>query len=41
VLDAAMVDAMKKWRVVHLPLNAVFMTLSVLHVVTVLALKGW
>lgn len=41
VLDAAMVDVMKRWRAVHLPLNAVFVTLSALHVVAALALRGW
>lgn len=41
VLDGAMVDVMKRWRAVHLPLNAVFMTLSALHILAALALRGW
>jgi cytochrome b561 len=41
VLDAAVVDVMKRWRVVHLPLNAVFMVLSVVHIVAALVLRGW
>lgn len=41
LLDALTVDAMKRWRVVHMPLNAVFLVLSVLHIVTVLAWWRW
>jgi hypothetical protein len=41
LLDALTVDAMKRWRVVHMPLNAVFVVLSLLHIVTVLAWWRW
>ena len=41
LLDALTVDAMKKWRVVHMPLNATFVVLSLVHVVTVLVWWQW
>jgi hypothetical protein len=41
VLDAMTMDLMKKWRVVHMPINAVFMTLFVIHLLTVLLLRHW
>ncbi len=41
VLDAVMVDAMKKWRAVHLPLNAVFLVLVLAHVASVALLYPW
>jgi hypothetical protein len=41
LLDALTVDAMKKWRVVQMPLNAVFVVLAVLHVATILAWWRW
>lgn len=41
VLDAVMVDAMKRWRVVHLPLNIVFLVLAVTHIGTALAFWPW
>lgn len=41
LFDALTVDAMKKWRVVHMPLNAVFVVLSLLHVAAVLAWWRW
>ncbi|MFN8165080.1 MAG: hypothetical protein U0X76_02645 [Bacteroidia bacterium] len=34
--DSIMVDAMKKWRSVHLPFTAVLGILSALHIITVL-----
>ena len=41
VLDAATVDLMKKWRTVHMPLNAVFVVLALLHILAALWLKPW
>lgn len=41
LLDALTVDTMKKWRVVHMPLNATFVVLSLVHVVTVLVWWRW
>jgi len=41
VLDAVTVDFMKRWRVVHMPLNAVFLVLLCAHVVGVLLLRHW
>ncbi len=41
VLDGVVVDTMKRWRAVHLPLNAVFVVLALWHVATVLLLGGW
>ncbi len=41
VLDAVTVDLMKRWRVVHMPLNAVFLVLLFAHVVSVLLLRHW
>ena len=41
LLDAVTVDLMKKWRAVHLPLNAVFLTLATLHIVAALLLRPW
>jgi hypothetical protein len=41
VLDAVTVDLMKRWRVVHMPLNAVFLVLLVTHLVSVLLLRHW
>jgi hypothetical protein len=41
LLDALTVDAMKRWRVVHMPLNAVFLVLTLVHVVAVLAMWRW
>jgi hypothetical protein len=41
VLDAATVDLMKKWRKVHMPLNAVFVVLALLHILAVLWMKPW
>lgn len=41
LLDALTVDLMKRWRTVHMPLNAVFAVLALLHVVTAIALRAW
>ncbi len=41
VLDAVTVDIMKKWRTVHMPLNAVFLTLAAIHIVTATLLRSW
>ncbi|MEQ1831589.1 MAG: hypothetical protein ABL977_00935 [Candidatus Eisenbacteria bacterium] len=41
VLDAMTVDLMKKWRVVHMPLNAVFLTLATLHIVVAVLFRSW
>lgn len=41
VLDAVTVDLMKRWRTVHMPLNAAFAVLAVLHIVTALLLRTW
>jgi len=41
VLDAATVDLMKKWRMVHMPLNAVFVVLALVHIIAVLWMKPW
>jgi hypothetical protein len=32
---------MKRWRVVHMPLNAVFLVLAVVHVATALLWWRW
>jgi cytochrome b561 len=41
VLDAATVDIMKRWRVVHMPINAVFLVLTLTHVGSVLLFRHW
>jgi len=41
VLDAVTVDLMKRWRVVHMPLNAVFLVLLLTHLASVLLLRHW
>lgn len=35
ILDAMTLDLMKKWRVIHMPINAVFLALFAIHLVTV------
>lgn len=40
LLDAVTVDLMKRWRTVHMPLNAVFAVLALLHIVTALVLRN-
>lgn len=41
VLDAATVDLMRRWRMIHMPLNAVFVALALLHIGAVLLLWNW
>ena len=41
VLDAVTVDLMKKWRVVHMPLNAAFVTLALLHILVAVLFRPW
>ena len=41
VLDAVTLDIMKKWRVVHMPLNAVFLVLFALHLISVTIFWHW
>jgi len=40
-LDAMTLDLMKKWRVVHMPINAVFVSLFAIHLVTVVLFWHW
>jgi len=41
LLDAATVRTMKRWRAVHMPLNAVFLVLAIVHIVSVVLLYSW
>jgi hypothetical protein len=41
ILDAMTLDLMKKWRVVHMPINAVFLSLFAIHLVTVVLFWHW
>jgi hypothetical protein len=41
ILDAMTLDLMKKWRVVHMPINAVFVSLFAIHLVTVVLFWHW
>jgi hypothetical protein len=41
VLDAVTLDIMKKWRLVHMPLNAVFLALFSLHLISVTIFWHW
>lgn len=41
ILDATTVDIMKRWRVVHMPINAVFLVLMVTHIGSVLLFRHW
>ncbi len=41
VLNAATVDLMRQWRVVHMPINAVFVSLFAIHLVTVVLFWHW
>jgi hypothetical protein len=34
-------DLMKKWRVFHMPINAVFLALFAIHLVTVVLFWHW
>lgn len=40
-LDSLVVEAMKKWRKVHIPITATFGLLAVLHVISALAFWRW
>ncbi len=40
-LDAVTLDLMKRWRQVHLPINAVFVVLFGIHLATILLLRHW
>ena len=41
VLDAMTLDLMRKWRVVHMPINAVFLTLFAIHLASVILFRHW
>lgn len=41
LLDALTLDAMKRWRAVHMPLNAVFLVLTLIHLGAVLFFRSW
>jgi len=41
LLDAATVDTMKRWRAVHMPLNAAFLVLALAHIVSAILLRSW
>ncbi len=41
LLDAVTLDLMKKWRAVHMPLNAVFLILASVHIAAALLLRSW
>ena len=41
VLDTMMLDLMKQWRRVHMPINAVFLALFASHLVAVLLYQHW
>jgi hypothetical protein len=41
VLDAMTLDLMKRWRVVHMPINAMFLSLFAIHLVTVVLFWHW
>ena len=41
VLDAATVEIMRRWRVIHLPINAVFVALALVHIVTIALFRDW
>ena len=41
LLDATTVDLMRQWRVIHMPLNAVFMALALVHILSVVVLRDW
>jgi cytochrome b561 len=41
VLDAMTLDLMKKWRLVHMPINAVFLALFAVHLAAVLLFRHW
>ncbi len=41
VLDAVTLGVMKRWRAVHMPLNAVFLVLALIHFGAVLVFGDW
>jgi hypothetical protein len=41
LLDAVTLDLMKQWRMVHLPINAVFLALFAVHLVGVVIFWHW
>jgi hypothetical protein len=41
LLDAVTLDIMKKWRLVHMPLNAVFAVLFALHLLSIALFWPW
>lgn len=41
VLDAMTLDLMKKWRMAHMPINAVFLSLFAIHLGTVVLFWHW
>ena len=41
VLDAVTLDLMKKWRLAHMPINAVLLALFSIHLVAVLLFRHW
>ena len=41
VLDAVTVDIMRKWRSVHMPLNAVFLVLALIHITVAVLFRPW
>lgn len=41
VLDAMTLDLMKRWRVAHMPINAVFLSLVAIHLGTVVLFWHW
>jgi hypothetical protein len=41
VLDAVTLDIMKKWRLAHMPINAVFLAFFVLHLISAAVFWHW
>ncbi len=41
VLDAMTLDLMKRWRIVHMPINAVFLALFGIHLAVVVLFRHW
>jgi hypothetical protein len=39
--DATMLEAMKKWRVVHIPIFILFATLALGHIISIFLFWGW
>jgi hypothetical protein len=39
--DAVMVDAMKKWRIVHIPIFIIFAFLALGHIISIFLFWGW